>query len=52
MSYEGGLGNEDGMVQLLPEAKQTSRQVFNLFMHVVIELKVSPIMLGAIAAWI
>ena len=32
-------GKTDGMVQLLPEAKQTSWQVFNLFVHAVNELK-------------
>ena len=32
-------GKTDRMVQLLPEAKQTSWQVFNLFVHAVNELK-------------
>ena len=42
-------GNTNGMVQLLPEAKQTSWQVFNLFVHAVNELKVSePTVTGVI----
>ena len=32
-------GNTNGMVQLLPEAKQTSWQAFNLFVQAVNELK-------------
>ena len=32
-------GHTNGMVQLLPEAKQTSWQVFNLFVHAVNDLK-------------
>ena len=42
-------GNTDGTAQLLPEAKQTSWQVFNLFVHVVNELKTSqPTVIGVV----
>ena len=42
-------GNTNGMVQLLPEAKQTSWQVFNLFVQAVNELKQSePTVTGVI----
>ena len=42
-------GNTDGMVQLLPEAKRTSWQVFNLFVQAVNELNTSePAVTGVI----